>query len=105
MSDIDNLLREAHRSTPPTLSPAFDRNLSRRIGQSKPRRLSRAGWLMMSIYVLIAAVISVWGLSRIQWDFRWIPPAVVQPALWIAVPISFYVALSLPAWLRRRKAN
>ena len=66
---MDRLLRQSMGALPPpSLSPDFDQRLAKRL---RPRRLSSAGQVVMTLYVLLALTISVWVMRSAAID--WIP--------------------------------
>ena len=66
---MDRLLRQSMGAVPPPrLSSAFDRRLVKRL---HPRRLSSAGRLAMTLYALLALIVSVWVMRSEAID--WIP--------------------------------
>jgi len=96
---MDARLSEAFSGVPaPSLSRTFEDELFRRMHPPSPGRLTRKGWCLLLAYALAAAAISVLGSSHIQWNWDWIPQAVVDTALWPAVPLSYLAAIWLQRW-------
>ena len=66
---VDRSLRQSMGALPPpSLSSTFDQRLMKRL---RPRRLSSAGRLAMTLYAVLALVLSVWVMRREAID--WIP--------------------------------
>jgi len=68
---MDRLLRETLAAPAPRFSPEFDSRVIRRI---RPRRLTRAAWAGMTIYLVAAAGVAAWLMQE-------------QPPTWIAAAL------------------
>ena len=85
---MDRLLRESMAAdAPPSLSPAFERRLAKRL---RRRTLDSKGRLVMALYSLIALAVSVWTMRR--GPFGWVPTAVA-----ILVPLAIAAAATYRA--------
>jgi hypothetical protein len=75
---MDRLLSDAMIADAPTLSPAFDERVMRRV---RPRGLTPIGRAAIALYVVIAAAIAVWLM-------RDLPVMSIAAALAISVPVA-----------------
>ena len=79
---IDHLLHTVMSAVPPpTLSPGFDRKVSRRLRSS---RLSATGRLVLSAYIVVATGVSVWTMRIAAIDWNLIAIAVLVPLVLVA---------------------
>lgn len=80
---VDRLLHKAMTAVPrPTLSPGFDRQLSRRL---RSHRLSATGRVLLAGYVVVALAVSVWTMRMASIDWSLIAIAVLAPIVLIAI--------------------
>ncbi|SRR5258706_9420299 len=84
---MDRLLRSALSGPVPCLSADFDERLAKRF---RPQRLHSGARLIMVLYTILAAILTIWAMR----DFVRFRDLLI-PALLIAVPLSF-------AWTLRR---
>ena len=82
---MDALLRRALAAESPSLTPAFDAAVLRRL---RPRRLSRQGRVAMLVYGISATAATAWLMSDL-------PPAVL--ALGLTIGLAMGVAGSVYA--------
>jgi len=89
---MDRLLRSALSGQAPSLSSDFDIRLAKRLHS---QRLDLRARLIMVLYALVAAALTIWAMRDLGWSGDLLRPALLIPALLIAVPLSF-------AWTLRR---
>lgn len=80
---LDRLLRDAMTADAPQLSPSFDARVMRRV---RPRRLSAAGRVVMTVYLIGAAALSIWAI-------RDMPVELLVAAFLVSTPIAIVSAV------------
>jgi len=79
---LDRLLRKAMTAVPaPTLSPAFDKHLSRRL---RSQGLNATSRLVLACYGTMALAVSVWTMRMASMDWSLIAIAVLVPLVLVA---------------------
>ena len=85
---MDQLLSKALSAPVPELSADFDRQLARRL---QPRRVSRAGRLVLALYAVLAVAISMWAMREAAIGWTLVAASTLAPAVVVAIVFRRHV--------------